>query len=85
MEFGNTVSLNRHHLKFENFIIFRGTKRKIKDRIISVLDKMEEEKEVSVEKEIKERANKIAASLSNDHNIITFKGKPNNNSFLLRM
>jgi len=36
---------------------------------------MEEEKEVSVEKEIKERANKIAAKLSNEHNIITLKGE----------
>ena len=36
---------------------------------------MEEEKEVSVEKEIKERANKIAAKLSNEHNIITLRGE----------
>ena len=36
---------------------------------------MEEEKEVSVEKEIRERANKIAAKLNNEHNIITLKGE----------
>ena len=36
---------------------------------------MEEEKEVNVEKEVKERENKIAAQLSNDHNVITLKGE----------
>ena len=35
---------------------------------------MEEEKEVSVEKEIKDRANKIAAHLSNDNNVISLRG-----------
>jgi hypothetical protein len=36
---------------------------------------MEEEKEVSVEKEVKDRVNQIAAKLSNDHNILSLRGR----------
>ena len=57
----------------QNFKIFRKLKRKVKVKVSSILI-MEEEKEVSVEKEIKDRANKIAAHLSNDNNVISLRG-----------
>ena len=46
----------------------------MKSKILSVIT-MEEEKEVSVEKEIKERASRIAAELVNDNNLITIRGQ----------
>ena len=36
---------------------------------------MAEEKEISVEKELKDRVNQIAAKLSNEHNVITLRGE----------